>query len=137
MRDTWKGLVIGGLTGAAVGGVADALRSRQLAEAVGNVQQRAPRMAHDGVDALEVGLGHLTDVLRDRLDGQRQAVVEPARLVEARVEADDVVALAGHRRCHEAPEVPLGTGDENAHVSSCRGGQGGAHCAHSGPPPTG
>jgi hypothetical protein len=52
MRDTWKGLVIGGLTGAAVGGVADVLRSRQLAEAVENMQQRAPRVAHDGVDAL-------------------------------------------------------------------------------------
>jgi len=62
MRDTWKGLVIGGLMGAAVGGVADALRSRQLADAVGSVQQRAPRMAHDGVDAL----GSAARTMRER-----------------------------------------------------------------------
>ena len=39
------------------------------------------------------GLGDLADVLGDRLHGERQPVVQPAGLVVAGVEPDDLVAL--------------------------------------------
>jgi hypothetical protein len=70
---------------------------------------------HDRVDAGEVVDGEVADVLVEGERGRVDAVVEPALLVEAGVDADDLVAVADELRGEQAAEVTLGACDKNLH----------------------
>jgi hypothetical protein len=75
------------------------------------------RHVHDGVEAAQVVDRQPADVLVDRVDGAVDASVEPAVLVEAGVDADDVMAVVEQVRTEQAAEVALAAREQDAHGS--------------------
>ena len=77
MRDVWKGLVIGGLTGALVGALSDALRAENLERVAGRARglgadaaDRARMTGHAFADSLREG------ELHDRLGRARERTAD-------------------------------------------------------------
>jgi uncharacterized protein YbjQ (UPF0145 family) len=77
MRDVWKGLIIGGLTGALVGALNDALRAENLQRMAGRARglgadaaDRARTTGHAVADSIREG------ELHDRFDRVRERTEE-------------------------------------------------------------
>ena len=75
---------------------------------------RECREMHDRVEAVEVRRRDVADVAAHRRD-RREVCAEVAALVEARVEADDVVPCRLELRREDRADVPVAAGDEDAH----------------------